>query len=219
VAVDLDTRALGGQERQAVPALLRALATTTGGKTLPAAAQAGERSSDLKGRLTGKSAAEQHRILLNLVSSQAATVLGHHDPGTVRADTPFRELGFDSLTAVELRNRLAAVTGLRLPAALVFDYPQAGTLADHLRQRLVPGAPEPAGADAVNPVLYELGRIENTLSGLTMDDESRSSIAKRLNALLASLNGDVDGRSAVTDLDHLESVSDDEMFDYIDREL
>ncbi|MEV0408779.1 SDR family NAD(P)-dependent oxidoreductase [Actinoallomurus sp. NPDC050550] len=219
VAVDLDTRALAARPPEIVPAMLRALTAKTGGRRPSAASGATDRPSDLKGRLAGMSVTEQHRTLLTLVGSHAATVLGHRDPGAVRADTPFKELGFDSLTAVELRNRLATATGLRLPAALIFDYPQADALADHLRQRLVPDAAEPEVTDAVNPVLYELGRIENTLSGLDLDAEARSSIAKRLTGLLASLNEGVGGGSAVTDLDLLESASDDEMFELIDREL
>ncbi|MEV4616789.1 type I polyketide synthase [Kitasatospora sp. NPDC049258] len=98
--------------------------------------------SPLRERLAGRPAAEQARLLVELVRAEVARVLGHATPGGIDAARAFRELGFDSLTAVELRNRLTAVTGLRLPATLLFDHPTTAAVADHLRTELLGDAPE-----------------------------------------------------------------------------
>nr|WP_261989299.1 type I polyketide synthase [Streptomyces sp. uw30] len=147
VPVRLDHAAL--RSRTEVPPLLRGLfrsRTTTAG------------AADLPRRLAGKTAEEQRALLLDMVRARAAAVLGHDDAVAVEPRRPFRDLGFDSLTAVELRNALAAETGIRLPATLVFDHPSAETLAAHLRDRLagtatVPEAPPTAMPLTDDPVV------------------------------------------------------------------
>ncbi|MEK8104263.1 acyl carrier protein [Micromonospora sp. M12] len=79
----------------------------------------------------------------NLVTEQAALVLGHVGSGTVDARRPFKELGFDSLTGLELRQRLQQATGLRLPGTLIFDYPAPDAVADHLRTLVLVRRPPP----------------------------------------------------------------------------
>ncbi|WP_373865696.1 SDR family NAD(P)-dependent oxidoreductase [Streptomyces acidiscabies] len=205
IAVDLDVRAVAAPP----PPLLRALATkaVTARRTAATGTAAVDGFAD---RLAALPPAGRHRLLLDLVRSHAAGVLGHADHDAIRPDTSFKELGFDSLTAVELRNRLAAATGLKLPAALVFDHPESSALAGHLLERL-DGTPAPP-KDPVGPLLGELGRIESSLTTLALDDEARGRITRRLTTLLTKLNG-------APDLEALDTVSDDEMFELIDREL
>ncbi|QBS39350.1 type I polyketide synthase [Nocardia sp. CS682] len=102
----------------------------------PRTAAANSPDNGARQRLAGLAAAERHRVLLDLVRTEAATVLGHATPDAVSARVAFRDLGVDSLTAVQLRNRLRTATGLALPATLVFDHPSPAALATHLAREL-----------------------------------------------------------------------------------
>ncbi|MFB7672194.1 type I polyketide synthase [Kitasatospora purpeofusca] len=105
-------------------------------------------AADFAARLAALPEREQHREVLDLVRSAAAAVLGHPSKNAVAAAQAFKETGFDSLGAVQLRNRLARATGVRLPATLVFDHPTPLALARHLRSELLP---EPATEPTAGP--------------------------------------------------------------------
>ncbi|MFI0781127.1 type I polyketide synthase, partial [Streptomyces sp. NPDC021212] len=86
----------------------------------------------LRQQLDSSTPAQQHQLLLHQIQSLAAAILGHAGPDAIPPAQPFQELGFDSLTAVELRNQLATLTGIDLPPSLIFDHPTPHTLATHL---------------------------------------------------------------------------------------
>jgi acyl carrier protein len=138
----LDHRALRAHA-DALPPLLRGLVRASTRRR----ADAGDGGSALANRLGGRSPREREAILTELVRSSVAAVLGLPSPDAVRANRAFNEAGFDSLTAVELRNRLAGATGLRLPVTLVFDYPTPAALVGFLHAELAPGQAEAAQAD------------------------------------------------------------------------
>ncbi|WP_239085287.1 type I polyketide synthase [Streptomyces halstedii] len=154
VPVKIDLGRLRTAARTApVPALLSAL--VPGSVRRPASGADAAEADSLRRRLTGLTPEERVADLLDLVRSRGADILGHGGAGTIDPDQPFKDLGFDSLTSVELRNRLSAATGRRLPATLVFDHPTPAAVAGYLAGRLVPdgpGGPAAAGKDAGTPV-------------------------------------------------------------------
>ncbi|SFQ99943.1 Acyl transferase domain-containing protein [Lentzea waywayandensis] len=201
VPMRLDPAALRGDD---VPALLRGLV-----RAKPRRVVAPSDAAELTRRLAGRTAAEQDAIVLELVREAMAAVLGHADASGVETSRGFLEVGFDSLTAVELRNRLAAATGLRLPSTLVFDHASPAALAAHLRGELSGTAPD------AERLLSEVDGLETRLLAAELDDAGRAALHGRLQTLLAKWSGTAGADVA----DSLATASADDLFDFIDNTL
>ncbi|TDQ04403.1 pimaricinolide synthase PimS1 [Labedaea rhizosphaerae] len=132
VPLKVDQAALSARTDE-LPALLKGMVRTQVRRTVQASATGG---TELERQLAGKTADERDRILLDVVRTQVASVLGHPSAEHVGPDLAFKEQGFDSLAAVELRNLLNGATGLRLPATLVFDYPNSRAVAEFIATKI-----------------------------------------------------------------------------------
>ncbi|MFC8047255.1 type I polyketide synthase [Nocardia sp. NPDC057353] len=187
-----------------VPALLRPAPATA---PQPAAA---DPVTELLHRLAAVPADERVALLVALVRAEASAVLGHSNPAAVGADRPFTEAGIDSLASVELRNRLNAATGLRLPATLVFDFPTPSALARHMTAELV--VPEPVPVEDTR--LAEFDRLVAELLGAARDPGAASALEERLHTALTVVRehgaGERDGDLAAASSDELLSLIDAE---------
>ncbi|MER7490941.1 beta-ketoacyl reductase, partial [Streptomyces sp. NPDC126497] len=211
VPVRLDPRALRADR---VPPLLRALARPAARRAADAGTTGGPR--DFRRRLAALGGPQQQTLLHGMVLGHVAAVLGHASAEALDSGRGFLDLGMSSLTAVELRNRLNAETGLTLPTTLIFDHPDPAALVRHLRDELGTGGTGPGDAD--QPVFAELAELEAAVSGAELDDQDRARLAKRLQSLQWKLGATTETTGERDDSD-LDTTTDDEMFDLIDNEL
>ncbi|EPH41251.1 putative Phenolphthiocerol synthesis polyketide synthase type I Pks15/1 [Streptomyces aurantiacus JA 4570] len=234
VPIRIDTAALRNQPPEALPALLSGLVRPAVRRAQTGTDTPAARTESLAQRLAGRTGAERDRMLLDLVRTHVAGVLGYASPNAVELSRGFLELGFDSLTAVELRNRLTAETELRLPSTLIFDYPNPAALAEHLSEELPTTAAAPPGGP-VDPgdLDTELDRLESVLKAAGTSTEGiegaeRDRVAGRLRSLLTAWDTTrTTGRDGATgpapdrdrELEELEGTTADELFDLLDSEL
>ena len=166
----------------------------------------------LQQKLAGSPPAEQRHILVRHVQTHAASILGHDDTDAVPPAKPFQELGFDSLTAVQLRDQLNASTGLRLPTTVLFDYPSSEELARYLHGQLVED--EAAGEQRI---LSELDIWDSASPLAAVDEAARTRIAARLQLLADKWS--VPAHAAGSTHRDLAEATADDIFDLISKEF
>jgi acyl transferase domain-containing protein/acyl carrier protein len=213
VPLRLDTAALRARARTTpLPHLLRTLVPAPA--PTPPGPPGDTGAEDPRARLAGLTGAALDAALTDAVRSTAADILGHPDTEAIDTDRGFLDLGFDSLTGMELRTRLTRLTGVRLPATVVFDHPSPAALAAHLRQRLAPDTPKPTTASSVR---QDLESLTASLAAAPPDEEDRTAVAAALRALLRTVEEPHD-RPVPAERD-LATATTRELFALIDDEL
>jgi len=202
--VKLDLAALRART-DALPPVLRGLVRPAPGRR-PAARAGGA----VAARLGTVPETEREAYLLGVVSEQVAAVLGFTSAASVEPERAFQEMGFDSLTSVELRNQLGALTGLKLTATIVFDHPTPAALARRLHELLGPGR------GAAEPLLAEIDRLEALLAGAGSLNGSTAKVTARLDALVRKWT---EANTGVAESADLDEATDDELFAVLDEEL
>ncbi len=220
VAARLDAAALSASG--VVPPLLRDLVTRPG-RRLVADTDSAVSMSGLTARLQGLSPEQRHSLLVELVCTNAATVLGRSS-ADIDADVAFQDLGFDSLTAVELRNRLKTATGLTLSPALIFDYPTPSALAEHVDGQLSSttistGTPnsEPDRLARFNDIARELQTLVNQ-PDWTPDDKTHFS--DRIQSILTDVTPAPPGLDESYSFDDdITSATESQLFAILDEDI
>ncbi len=208
----VDTDVLRRLGERAAP-VLRGLAPRPAAReTATTAGHAPDATFSPVAQLAALSRPERIGALLELVRAQVAGVLGHADPSAVAAELPFQDLGFDSLTAVELRNQLGPAVGLRLPTTLVFDHPSPAALAEHLAELV-----ERESGTSGDAVLAELHRVGTAIGTLAADDDARERITARLRELLTRLDAAPAAPPAPQEGADLDTATDEELFALVDE--
>ncbi|MFE0589782.1 SDR family NAD(P)-dependent oxidoreductase [Micromonospora echinospora] len=214
VPMRLDVGTLRGQaESGTLAPMLRALVRVPLRRSADGTG-AGPGGVSLGQRLAGLAEPERRKVVLDVVRANIAAVLGHAGADAIDPGRLFTELGFDSLTAVDLRNRLNGLSGLRLPATLVFDYPTPTALAERLASEITAGE-----APSTQPLFQGIDTVESLLTTIPLDPATRERFTTRMRDLLAKATGLADGPAAEEDRPDLESASDDEIFDFISKEF
>jgi polyketide synthase 7 len=221
VAARLDPAALAGQG-PALPTVLSQLVARPTRRVIDEADTTAASMTSLATRLHGLSADQRQRQLVDLVRGNAATVLGRPNAADINSASVFQDLGFDSLTAVELRNRLKSATGLSLSPTLIFDYPTPLVLAEHLDTRLVTttGAAEPDLMARFNDVTREL---QTLLNQADWKPEDKAHLTARMQTLLTTLRAhpnpyDPSDPASTNDAD-IHSATESQLFAILDEEL
>ncbi|APE34765.1 hypothetical protein BOX37_13335 [Nocardia mangyaensis] len=171
-----------------------------------------ERAGQFGDRVAAAPEAERPALILGFVREQAATVLGHESADAVDVDTPFNEMGFDSLGGVEFRNQLARATGLSLPSTLVFDHPTVAAVAELLRARI-------AGAGPEEQVDEQLTALRTLIASLSSAD-AKAALARQLRSIAAQALDGRDGAETGKTRDAATAVQSattaDDLFSLID---
>jgi len=216
VAARLDTATLAG-DGAVLPPILRELAARPSRRVVADAGTAAS-TSGLRTRLHGLTAEGRHRELVDLVSTNAAIVLGH-STADINAERAFQDLGFDSLTAVELRNRLKTATGLTLSPTLIFDHPTPAALADHLDAQLATTITHhpPDRMARVDDIARELQALIDQ-PGWKADD--KAVLRARIQAMLGTLTTP-DAEPHSNDLydDDINTATESQLFAILDEEV